>query len=193
MKKLRLKSISICLDQVMRLLSSGGYIAPPQGSSAPLSQRLTPGVKRGLKAPRSERQPLPQPRPRRQGRNGLWEEAKGRASRYAGISTKFPREAGATRPEIWRQKSDFVLKSTEKKAPAEGTRVGRAQVARGAVLWAGKSQTSLGLGVLPGPVHALWCSSRPQKDTQKSHSLKKTGEKSHKGNLGFGMKQATPG
>lgn len=57
--------------------------------------------------------------------NRLWEEAKGRASKYAGISTKFPKEAGAMRPKIWRQKSDFALKSTEKKAPAEeGTRIG---------------------------------------------------------------------
>lgn len=95
---------------------------------------------------------------------------------------EFPKEAGATHPEVWRQKSEFVLKSTRKKAPCWVGRGEREGLAREQVLceitFRGQRRAvpTLAGGSGVAAYTSSWVFLTPQKEhTQKSHSLKRTG------------------
>lgn len=114
MQEPRLKAILVCLEPVTRLASSGGGTpAPTRAPSAPsYSASLAPGVTTWVKDI-VFRATVASPNSRGGigwGMVRLWE---GRSA----STSKCAKAAGAARPEIWRQKSESVVKSAEQKAP----------------------------------------------------------------------------
>ena len=123
MKKQRFKGILICLEGVTRLASSGGGMPAHHRADSPpsYSASLTPGVKIWVKPSvfrkaAASLNPSVGSSPSAGERIGGGRKNKDELPDTLGPK-QFPKEAGPACPQIWRQKSEFVLKSRKKKAP----------------------------------------------------------------------------
>lgn len=124
MQKLRLKDILICPPLVTRLAHSRSVPhAHPSPHSAPSDWPSLSQVRRhGLNTAKPAQEHSCLPRALRMGRTqwlGIIRPWEGGGRRFPNVLgfKQFPKGAGAACPKIWRQKSEFVLKSTKKKAP----------------------------------------------------------------------------